>query len=96
MQAPYQNGCLTTITRKDAIERGQFRWRARNPDGSLRPCKKTLGPVSEYPFEKQEAAGRVARPADENQYGSIGQARSNNGVGSDRALRTNRTSRTGR
>lgn len=48
MQARYQNGCLTTITRKDGIERWQFRWRARNHDGSLRPCKKTIGPVSEY------------------------------------------------
>ena len=36
MQARYQNGCLTTITRKDGIERWQFRWRSRNPDGSLR------------------------------------------------------------
>jgi integrase len=49
MQARYQNGCLRTITRKDGIERWQFRWRARNPNGSLRPCKKTIGPVSEYP-----------------------------------------------
>ena len=45
MQARYQNGCLKTITRKDGIERWQFRWRARNPNGSLRPCKKTIGPV---------------------------------------------------
>jgi integrase len=49
MQARYQNGCLRTITRKDGIERWQFRWRARNPDGSLRPCKTTIGPVSKYP-----------------------------------------------
>ena len=45
MQARYQNGCLTTITRKDGIERWQFRWRSRNPNGSLRPCKKTIGPT---------------------------------------------------
>jgi integrase len=54
MQARYQNGCLTTITRKDGIERWQFRWRARDPDGSLRPCKKTIGPVSEYPLKSRK------------------------------------------
>ena len=62
MQARYQNGCLTTVTRKDGIERWQFRWRARNPDGSLRPCKKTIGPVSEYPLKSkklQEALPRL-------------------------------------
>lgn len=50
MQARYQNGCLTKIKRRDGIERWQFRWRARNPDGSLRPCKKTIGPVKDYPL----------------------------------------------
>ena len=54
MQARYQNGCLTTITRKDGIKRWQFRWRARNPDGSLRPSKKTIGPVSEYPLKSKK------------------------------------------
>lgn len=54
MQARYQNGCLTTITRKDGTERWQFRWRSRNPDGSLRPCKKTIGPVSEYPLKSKK------------------------------------------
>ncbi len=54
MQARYQNGCLTTVTRKDGIERWQFRWRARNPNGSLRPCKKTIGPVSEYPEKSKK------------------------------------------
>ena len=54
MQARYQNGCLTTITRNDGIERWQFRWRARNPDGSLRPSKKTIGPVSEYPLKSKK------------------------------------------
>jgi integrase len=54
MQARYQNGCLTTVTRRDGIERWQFRWRARNPDGSLRPCKKTIGPVSEYPEKSKK------------------------------------------
>jgi len=54
MQARYQNGCLTTITRKDGIERWQFRWRSRNPDGSLRPSKKTIGPVSEYPSNSKK------------------------------------------
>jgi integrase len=54
MQARYQNGCLTTITRKDGIERWQFRWRSRYPDGSLRPCKKTIGPVSEYPLKSKK------------------------------------------
>ncbi len=54
MQARYQNGCLRTITRKDGIERWQVRWRARNPNGSLRPCKKTIGPVSEYPQKSKK------------------------------------------
>jgi hypothetical protein len=54
MQARYQNGCLTTITRKDEIERWQFRWRSRHPDGSLRPCKKTIGPVNEYPINSKK------------------------------------------
>ena len=54
MQARYQNGCLTTIIRKDGIERWQFRWRSRYPDGSLRPCKKTIGPVSEYPLKSKK------------------------------------------
>jgi integrase len=54
MQARYQNGSLRTITRKDGIERWQFRWRSRNPDGSLRPCKKTIGPVNEYPLRSKK------------------------------------------
>jgi integrase len=54
MQARHQNGCLTTITRKDGIERWQFRWRSRYPDGSLRPCKKTIGPVTEYPLNSKK------------------------------------------
>ena len=54
MQARYQNGCLTTIIRKDGIERWQFRWRSRYPDGSLQPCKKTIGPVSEYPLKSKK------------------------------------------
>ena len=51
MQARYQNGCLTTIIRKDGIERWQFRWRARNPTAACDPRKKTIGPVSEYPLK---------------------------------------------
>jgi integrase len=54
MQARYQNGCLTRVTRKDGIERWQFRWRSRYPDGSLRPSKKTIGPVSEYPLNSKK------------------------------------------
>lgn len=50
MQTRFQNGSLTTVTRRDGIERWQFRWRARKPDGSLQPCKKTIGPVSEFPL----------------------------------------------
>jgi integrase len=61
MQARYQNGCLTTITRKDGIERWQFRWRARNPDGSLRPCKKTIGPVREYPLTSKKLQEQLLR-----------------------------------
>jgi len=54
MQARYQNGCLTTITRKDGIERWQFRWRSRYPDGSLRPCKRTISPFTEYPLKSKK------------------------------------------
>jgi len=54
MQARFQNGCLTTVTRKDGRERWQFRWRSRYPDGSLRPCKRTIGPVSEYPLNSKK------------------------------------------
>jgi len=54
MQVRYQNGCLAKIKRRDGIERWQFRWRARNPDGSLRPSKKTIGPVSEYPLTSKK------------------------------------------
>src|SRR4029077_17242544 len=61
MQARYQNGCLTTITRKDGIERWQVRWRSRNPDGSLRPCKKTIGPVSEYPLASKKLQDQLLR-----------------------------------
>jgi integrase len=61
MQARYQNGCLTTIMRKDGIERWQFRWRSRNPDGSLRPCKKTIGPVSEYPLTSKKLQDQLLR-----------------------------------
>ena len=61
MQARYQNGCLTTITRKDGIERWQFRWRSRNPDGGLRPCKKTIGPVSEYPLRSKKLQDQLLR-----------------------------------
>jgi len=61
MQARYQNGCLTTITRKDGIERWQFRWRSRNPDGSLRPCKKTIGAVSEYPLASKKLQDQLLR-----------------------------------
>jgi integrase len=61
MQARYQNGCLTTITRKDGIERWQFRWRSRNPDGSLRPCKKTIGPVGEYPLRSKKLQDQLLR-----------------------------------
>ncbi len=61
MQARYQNGCLTTITRKDGIERWQFRWRSRNPDGSLRPSKQTIGPVSEYPENSKKLQDLLLR-----------------------------------
>ena len=54
MQARYQNGCVAKVKRKDGIERWQFRWRARNPDGSLRPCKKTIGPVGDYPLKSKK------------------------------------------
>jgi integrase len=49
MLARYRNGCLQKIKRKDGVERWQFRWQARCPDGALRERKRTIGPVKNYP-----------------------------------------------
>jgi integrase len=49
MLARYKNGCLQRIKRKDGLERWQFRWQARCPDGVVRERKKTIGPVKDYP-----------------------------------------------
>lgn len=49
MLARYRNGCLQKIKRKDGVERWQFRWQARCPDGVLRERKRTIGPVKNYP-----------------------------------------------
>ena len=40
MLARYQNGCLQTITRKDGVERWQFRWLHKGADGISRERKK--------------------------------------------------------
>ena len=43
MLARFRNGCLTTIRRKDGVERWLFRWRERCSDGTLRERNKVIG-----------------------------------------------------
>jgi integrase len=54
MLARYQDGCLQKITRKDEVERWQFRWRARCADGIVRERKKTIGLVTDYPEKSRK------------------------------------------
>jgi len=49
MLARYKNGCLQRVKRKDGIERWQFRWNARCPDGKIHERKATIGAVKDYP-----------------------------------------------
>lgn len=49
MLARHKNGCLQKVKRKDGIERWQFRWNARCPDGAIRERKKTVGLITDYP-----------------------------------------------
>ena len=60
MLARYQNGCLQRITRKDGVERWQFRWRTRRADGIIRERKKTIGPVADYPENSKKLQDLLA------------------------------------
>src|SRR5437773_11749435 len=56
----YQNGCLQKITRKDGVERWQFRWLTKGADGISRERKKTIGRVKEYPENSKKLQDLIA------------------------------------
>ncbi len=60
MLARYQNGCLQKITRKDGVERWQFRWLTKGADGISRERKKTIGPVKDYPENSKKLQDLLA------------------------------------
>jgi len=60
MLARYQNGCLQKITRKDGVERWQFRWLSKGADGISRERKKTIGPVKDYPENSKKLQDLLA------------------------------------
>src|SRR5438874_12942461 len=60
MLARYQNGCLQKITRKDGVERWQFRWLQKGVDGISRERKKTIGRVKEYPVNSMKLQDLIA------------------------------------
>ena len=61
MLARFRNGCLTTIRRKDGVERWLFRWRERSTDGTLRERNKVIGTVDEYPTKSKKLHEAVTR-----------------------------------
>jgi integrase len=61
MLARFRSGCLTTIRRKDGIERWLFRWRERSTDGTLRERNKVIGTVEEYPAKSKKLQDAVTR-----------------------------------
>ena len=61
MLARFRNGCLTTIKRKDGVERWLFRWRERCSDGTLRERNKVIGTVDEYPTKSKKLHEAVTR-----------------------------------
>ena len=61
MLARFRNGCLTTIRRKDGVERWLFRWRERCTDGTLRERNKVIGTVEEYPTKSKKLHEAVTR-----------------------------------
>lgn len=61
MLARFRNGCLTTIRRKDGMERWLFRWRERCTDGTLRERNKVIGTVEEYPTKSKKLHEAVTR-----------------------------------
>jgi integrase len=60
MLARYQNGCLQRITRKDGVERWQFRWLHKGADGISRERKNTIGPVKDYPENSKKLQDLLA------------------------------------
>ena len=60
MLARYQNGCLQKITRKDGVERWQFRLLSKGADGISRERKKTIGPVKDYPENSKKLQDLLA------------------------------------
>ena len=68
MLARYQNGCLQRTTRKDGIERWQFRWRRRCADGVIRERKKTIGPVKDYPENSKKLQDLASWTAAKRQH----------------------------
>jgi len=61
MLARFRNGCLTTIRRKDGVERWLFRWRERSTDGTLRERNKVIGTVDEYPTKSKKLHEALTR-----------------------------------
>src|SRR6266436_3343355 len=61
MLARFRNGCLTTIRRKDGVERWLFRWCERCSDGTLRERNKVIGTVEEYPTKSKKLHEAVTR-----------------------------------
>jgi integrase len=61
MLARFRNGCLTTIRRKDGVERWLFRWRERCADGTQRERNKVIGTVEEYPTKSKKLHEVVTR-----------------------------------
>ena len=61
MLARFRNGCLTTIKRRDGVERWLFRWRERSTDGTLRERNKVIGTVEEYPIKSKKLHEAVTR-----------------------------------
>jgi integrase len=60
MLARYQKGCLQKISRKDGVERWQFRWLKKGADGISRERKKTIGPVKDYPENSKKLQDLLA------------------------------------
>ena len=61
MLARFRNGCLTTIRRKDGVERWLFRWRERCTDGTWRERNKVIGTVEEYPEKSKKLHEAVTK-----------------------------------
>ena len=60
MLTRYQYGCLQKVKRKDGIERWQFRWQQRSPDGRLRERKITFGAVKDFPERSKALEEKLA------------------------------------